>query len=128
MVTFGNTWSIDYTADGLAPGTGNGPSEEPLFHFVIVRRDLSIGLLAAMCVHAAGESSPGDLPGNTHAVVLSAPDEAALAAVKDRLARAGVAHVAIREPDLGDALMAIGVRPARKEILRKHLSSLPLLR
>jgi hypothetical protein len=83
-----------------------------------------------MCVHAAGESSPGDLPEDTHAVVLAAEGEAALVAVKDRLARAGIAHVVIREPDApwNGALMAVGVAPGRKEVLRKFLSSLPLLK
>lgn len=33
------------------------------------------GLLAAQVVHAAGESSPGDLPEGTHAVVLAAEDQ-----------------------------------------------------
>lgn len=83
-----------------------------------------------MCVHAAGESSPGDLPENTHAVVLAAESAAVLTSVQSRLARADIAHVAIREPDApwNGALMAIGVAPGRKEVLRKFLSSLPLLK
>jgi hypothetical protein len=83
-----------------------------------------------MCVHAAGESSPGNLPEDTHAVVLAAEGEATLVAVKDRLVRAGIAHVAIREPDApwNGALMAVGLAPGRKEVLRKLLSSLPLLK
>ncbi|HTQ43920.1 MAG TPA: hypothetical protein VMI75_14260 [Polyangiaceae bacterium] len=83
-----------------------------------------------MCVHAAGESSPGDLPKDTHAVVLAVAGEDALAAVERSLERAGVAHVAIREPDApwNGALMAIGVEPGRKEALRRWLSSLPLLK
>jgi len=83
-----------------------------------------------MLVHAAGESSPGNLPHDTHAIVLSVPNEPALAALAERLTKAGVAHVTIREPDApwNDALMAIGLAPGRKEVLRKHLSSLPLLK
>lgn len=83
-----------------------------------------------MCVHAAGESSPGNLPQDMHAVVLAAESEAALVAVKEKLVRAGIAHVAIREPDApwNGALMAVGVAPGRKEVLRKFLSSLPLLK
>jgi hypothetical protein len=83
-----------------------------------------------MCVHAAGESSPGDLEENTYAIVLAVPDEAALAREAARLERAGVAFVPIAEPDapFHGALMALGLRPARKEVLRKHLSCLPLLR
>jgi hypothetical protein len=110
----------------LPPTTGDG--REPIYHYVIVRRDLSLGLLAAMCVHAAGESSPGGLPEDTHAVVLAADGEAALVALAEKLALAKVEHVVIREPDLGNAMMAIGLRPGRKEALRRHLSSLPLLR
>lgn len=125
----------------MTPRTGNGPSEteagnvvgnvlEPPCHYVVVRRDLSLGLIAAMCVHAAGESSPGNLPENTHAVVLAVPNEARLLVVRDRLRVAGVKHVEVREPDpphLG-ALMALGLLPARKEDVRRYLSDLPLLK
>ena len=89
---------------------------------------MSVGILAASLVHAAGESSPGNLPENTHAIVLAVPDEAALVREKERLEKAGVRLVAIREPDLGNALMALGVAPGRKEVLRRFLSSLPLLK
>ena len=103
---------------------------EPPYHYVIVRADLSRGLQAAMLVHAAGESSPGGLPSNTHAVVLAAASEEALASVATRLKRAEISFVEIREPDAPffGALMALGVMPGRKEVLRRHLSSLPLLR
>jgi hypothetical protein len=81
-------------------------------------------------VHAAGESSPGNLPHDTHAVVLSVPDASALEALRVRLEAAHVPHVAIREPDApwNNALMSIGLVPGRKEILRRYLSSIPLLR
>jgi hypothetical protein len=83
-----------------------------------------------MVVHAAGESSPGSLPHDTRAVVLAAPGEAALLAVEARLVAAGVPHRAIREPDApwGGAIMAIGLVPGERAALRRHLSSLPLLR
>jgi len=58
------------------------------------------------------------------------PDEAALRTLAKRLTLAGVAFVRIEEPEapyLG-ALMSIGVRPGRKEVLRRHFSSLPLLK
>jgi hypothetical protein len=86
--------------------------------------------MASQVVHAAGESSPGDLPDGTFAVVLGAEDERALLTVADRLSAAGVGHVLIRESDspfCGQA-MAIGVRPGRRSQLKKYLSSLPLLR
>ena len=81
-------------------------------------------------VHAAGESSPGNLSPGTNAVVLDAGDENGLEAVAVRLQKAGVAFVRIEEPDAphNGALMALGVVPGRKEALRRHLSSLPLLR
>jgi len=97
---------------------------------VIVRRDLPLGILAANLVHAAGESSPGNLPEGTHAVVLMVPDEVALVAAVLELERAGVPCRRIVESDhpyVGQT-MAVGVRPGRKEVLRRHLSSLPLLK
>ena len=98
---------------------------------MIVRSDLPRGVLAAQLVHAAGESSPGDLEEGTHAYVLSVPDEMSLKEVSARLSRACVPHILITEPNApyhGQA-MAIGLQPTqRKEDLRKHLSSLPLLR
>ena len=81
-----------------------------------------------MIVHAAGESSPGNLAPDTYAVVLAVPDEARLAREADRLEAAGVSLVRVHEPDRNNELMAIGLRPARKGALRRHLSSLPLLR
>ncbi len=81
-------------------------------------------------VHAAGESSPGNLSEGTHAVVLTVPDELSLHREAKRLEGASIAFVAIREPDAPwcGALMAIGVRPQPKEVVRRLLSSLPLLR
>lgn len=82
-------------------------------------------------VHAAGESSPGDLEEGTHAYVLAVPDEQTLREYAARLKRACVSHTVIEEPDppYCGAAMAIGLAPTtRKEELRRHLSSLPLLR
>lgn len=101
-----------------------------LTHYVLVRSDLPLGFLAAQVVHAAGESSPGNLPHATNAVVLSVPDESTLREYCARLERAGVAHVPIHEPDapwLGQ-MTAIGIAPvADRRALRPLLSSLPLL-
>jgi hypothetical protein len=87
-------------------------------------------MLAAQLVHAAGESSPGGLPPGTFAIVLAVPTEAALAVEADRLEQAGVRLVRIYEPDAphDGALMALGLAPERKEMLRRHLSSIPLLK
>jgi hypothetical protein len=81
-------------------------------------------------VHAAGESVDGPVDEGTFAVVLTVPDERALVRLADQLRQAKVAFTAVFEPDephLG-AMMAIGLRPARKEILKRHLSALPLLK
>lgn len=117
---------------------------------MIVRRDLPIGVLGAQIIHAAGESSPGGLTEGTYAVALAVPDEVALAAEAVRLRSRGFAHlssgqdvgrtqafgserlafVTIHEPDepYRGALMAIGIVPARKEVLRRHLASIPILK
>ena len=97
---------------------------------MVVRADLTRGIQAANIVHAAGESSPGNLPSGTHAVCLAVPDEGALRAVADKLGDACIPFVSIVETDAPHAghLMAIGCMPAGKEVLRRHLSSLPLLR
>lgn len=85
-------------------------------------------MLAAQVVHAAGESSPGNLPEGTYAVVLAVPDEDALHREAKRLKSRGVDFVAIKEPDQNNELMALGLKPARKEDIRRHVSCLPLLR
>ncbi len=105
-------------------------SPTPLTHYVIVRSDLPLGFLVSQAVHAAGESSPGNLPHSTNAVVLAVPDETTLREYHARLERAGVAHVLVCEPDApwnGQAT-AIGLAPvADRRPLRAVLSSLPLL-
>lgn len=81
-------------------------------------------------VHAAGESSTGDLPEGTIAIVLAAQNEEHLLQIADNLRNNQVPHKLIREPDppWDGALMAIGVKPNNKRLLRKHFSNLPLLR
>ncbi len=105
-------------------------SHDPICHYVILRADLPRGIQTAQAVHAAGESSPGNLPSGTYAVALTCPSERALVQVADELRRADVRFVAIFEPDEPHcgALMALGLEPARKGVLRKHLSKLPLLK
>lgn len=81
-------------------------------------------------IHAAGESSPGNLPTGTYAIALAARDEAHLSEVSFALFRAGIKHVRVVEPDApySGQLMALGVPPGERSRLRRHLSSLPLLR
>lgn len=81
----------------------------------------------AMCVHAAGESSPGNLPDGTYAIVLGAKDEAHLKDIVTRLVTNKVPRVLINEPDApwDGSLMAIGVVPDFKNNLRRYLSDIP---
>lgn len=86
--------------------------------------------MAAQIVHAAGESSPGDLEPGTNAVVLSVPDEASLLALEHKLRCGLVGHAAIREPDApwNGALTAIGLVPVEdRKSVKPILAGLPLL-
>lgn len=81
-------------------------------------------------VHAAGESSPGEIPEGTNAVVLSVPDEPSLLAIESKLRRAAVGHITIREPDApwDGAATAIGLVPvADRSRVKRVLGGLPLL-
>lgn len=105
------------------------PPSEPFYHYVIVRKDLPINVALAQTVHAAGESAQNTVvPPNTHAVVLSVPDEKSLLDVETKLLRKGIAITAIREPDEPwcGQLMTIGIKPQTREKLRKILANLPL--
>lgn len=81
-------------------------------------------------MHAAGESSPGNLPEGTYAVVLGVPNEDALRSVAARVRGAGLACTEIVESDEPHAgqLMAVGLVPVPRSQGRKILSSLPLYR
>lgn len=82
-----------------------------------------------MIVHAIGESVAKPHPTGLHAVVLAGEPQQ-LAELKERLQAAHVPHKPIFEPDppfFGE-LLAIGITPASKEALRRHVSSLPLLK
>jgi len=89
-----------------------------------------MGLLAAQVTHAAGESSPGNLPEGTCAVVLGVTGPEALQLLKDSLERKGVPHKAVIENDqpYSGQLMALGLVPAPKSKLKGLLRGYPLLR
>jgi len=95
----------------------------------VVRDDLPLGILAAQVVHAAGETSTGELQTGTSAVVLTASQDGLLE-LSARLDEVNVPHKLVRESDYpySGQLMALGVRPERRSKLKKYLSSLPLLR
>lgn len=95
-----------------------------------MRRDLPLGVICAQLVHAAGESSPGNITPDTHAVVLAVRDELELLALERRLIEAGVVHIAIREADepYYGALMAIGLPPGPQKQQGRLLRQYPLLK
>lgn len=83
--------------------------------------------MAAQVTHAAGESSPGNLPPGTYAIVLTCED---LTELSQHLSKQGVEHKTIVEnsgPYSGQAT-AIGVAPKPRSELRRHFSSFPLLK
>jgi len=78
-----------------------------LTHYIIVRRDMPLGVVCAQVTHAAGESfartclwdntvGSHNLPG-TVAIVLGARDEKQLKYYERRLEKAGVDYTAIHE-------------------------------
>ena len=98
-----------------------------------MRADVPTGVQLAQTIHAAGQSaqlpaaSPASPP--TTAVALAAlPDE--LAALARALAAAGIHHVLVHEPDFPwrGALMAIGVVPSSRALVRPLVAHLPLVR
>lgn len=96
----------------------------------MVRRDLPLGVIAAQLVHAAGESSTGDLPPNTHAIVLMTVNEERLLALERELLENKIKHRSIREPDRpwNGQLMAIGIEPRPKQDIQKYFAQLPLFK
>ena len=83
--------------------------------------------MVAQTIHAAGESG-GDVPSGTYAVALAAKSEIHLLAIEKSLISQNIPHVAIREPDRGNELMAIGIVPCDRSLVRKEVSQLPLIR
>lgn len=101
-----------------------------LVHYIIVRRDLPLGLVLANVAHAAGESFyrlaqlasfelldlEGFEPAETIAIVKGARNEGRLKKLRDALVAEDVPHSLITETDgeyAGQA-MAIGVVPVSK--------------
>jgi peptidyl-tRNA hydrolase len=107
------------------------PPAGTFYHYVIVRSDLPHGFMAGQIVHAAGESSPGNLPEGTFAIVLAVPDIKGLVALKRDLDEAGIPHKLICEPDLpyNGAPTCIGIVPTQdRRVVRRVLGRLPLLK
>jgi hypothetical protein len=104
--------------------------EHVLYHYCIGRLDVPIGDLCAQLIHAAGESSPGNLPPETRAVALGARSEFELLKLEQKLKKKNIPHVAIREPDepFCGQLMAIGIAPCDRSLVKKEVSNFPLLK
>lgn len=118
----------------------------PLTHYVVVRRDLQVGVLLAMVAHAAGESfyklashtwttpwgsAPTIVqPDETIAVVLGARNEGRLVKLEAALMAAAITHAAIRETEgpCAGQLMAIGLMPGPKEALSPFVNDFHMLR
>lgn len=120
----------------MAPSQLHLHTNHMLAHFIIVRRDLPLGIIAAMVTHAAGESavlykSPMGVPFNgCTAVVLEVKNEKELDDVIMRLFDANISHIRVREsspPYLG-ATMAIGVVPLERELMGDTLAHLQVLK
>lgn len=102
-------------------------SDDDWVHYVIVRKDLTVGQIVAQTIHATGESTPGRVPKNTVAVALGVRDQAHLLERAARLERAGIPHVLITECD-GEP-MAIGIEPTKDRAkIRKETSDLALIK
>lgn len=104
--------------------------KDHMTHYCIVRGDLPRGVMAAQLIHAAGESSPGNLARGVSAVALAARDETQLLCIERRLVFDGISHRAIREPDPPwcGALMAIGLTPVNRNSVASVLKRLPLVK
>jgi len=99
-----------------------------LTHYVVVRSDIPIGAASAQIVHAAGESSSGNLPPNTFAVVLAADSEDVILKLSAQLYLQNIKHIVVREPDAPwyNQAMAIGVYPQLRENVRRAFRHLRL--
>lgn len=95
-----------------------------------MRTDIPVGLAFAQAIHAAGESSPGNLDPGTYAIALGAQDEEELRLIASNLEANNVDFRLIVESsgDFAGQAMAIGVVPGPRNTLRKYLSSYPLIR
>jgi len=91
-----------------------------LFHFCIVRSDMTFGQICAQLTHAAGESAAlfgKPLPPETIAVVLASKNEEHLIQIKEKLDHLDIEHVSFYEPDFpfNGAMTAIGVIPRKRD-------------
>lgn len=104
-----------------------------IVHYVIVRRDLPVGVCAAMIVHAAGETGArfADWLGGAAAIVLGVDNQEQLWQTVNKLRQADIDHYKVIEggdksPYKGQ-LMAVGIVPGVRARLSPHFSEYRLL-
>jgi len=102
-------------------------------HYVIVRSDVPTGVQLAQTIHAAGWSAQlrgaeAAAPPTTAIALAASPDE--LSALARSLAAADVPHVLVHEPakPWRGALMAIGVVPMPRALVRRLFAHLHVVR
>lgn len=94
--------------------------------YLIVRADLPPGLQLSQAVHAAQAFQAAHpalcaawMAASNTLVVVGAPDGAALAALRDRAARAGVPRASFCDDDLGlETALALAPGPAARRLCR----------
>lgn len=105
---------------------------DPIFHYVITRRDLPSGIRDAQMIHATGGSArlADAWSDDINSGALWVRDEEALRALAAVLARDGIPHIATVETDgeLAGQLTAIGCKPLPKSQLKRYLSSIPRIK
>ena len=81
-------------------------------------------------MHAAGESSDGNLSPGTYAVVLGTEDEESLKRIANNLEnlKVPVHRVVESSGKHADQLMALGIKPGPKSERGRWVSNMPLLR
>ncbi len=91
---------------------------------------MPVGPRDAQLGHAIGLSVDGQHSEETYVVILACRDELHLTLEAERLERQGVRLVRVRETDgpYAGQLTALGLRPGRKGVIGRHVSSLPKLR
>jgi peptidyl-tRNA hydrolase len=107
----------------------NTDKNERITHYVIVRQDLSLGSQFAQFQHASGESfdkSPVKCRNDddiVYAVALYASNEYELLKLEQKLIKANICHQAIREPDIGNQLTAIGIVPQKRKLVKPFVGN-----
>lgn len=104
-----------------------------LIHYIIVRKDLPLGIMAAMITHAAGESASHrlwPLPPHTTAVVLEALNEDHLKDIVGYLRINGIDFTQVIESDhpYEGQLMSLGLKPADRARFGNKLKGFNLLK